>query len=712
VVFVGSAAQAQRWIGPRTAVEELGGRMLLPGLVDGHIHPLDIVDLDVCDLDSHPMTLAQLSAFVAKCLAHYAPGAGGRLVVHQWNYTDGNQPDAQHPTLRAALDAASTSVRIQLLGNDGHHGAFNSPALAQAKNARGEIVGLSRATLAGELARYRPFVGVDALGEPNGAVNEDARYLIDAHSMLYTDLEAVAKVPERIPQRLNSVGITAILDAMASPDGLPVYDHLEQRGQLTVRARLALFFDPSHTLTADGQVDYDALVAQAQKIRAKYAHDPLIRADVIKLFADGVLEGNPFAVPSTLPNAAALEPFRQPIFAVDAAGHATVTCYVDTGSATCAEVRAHPQAYAAAADVKTFMKAHGYHLGQCALARGELQHERAVILEYVRRMHLAGFNLHIHTIGDRAVRTALDAIEAARAADGNAATRDALAHVQLAAPTDVVRIARDHLYVACTYAWMNTDPEYDLTVIPFFEKVRGNSYRALHRPGSYYESNVYPVRAVKVAGGIVAAGSDAPVETRDPRPFVNMARAIARRDRPGRPPLSPGQRITVREVIDAYTIDGARMLGLEQEAGSIEVDKSADFVLIDRDILALADGGRTPSPTPACSRPGSAAGRFMRVPARHLRVFRPAAGHLSAPGRCRVRTLRRRAEELLPGGAAGIGGRRGARAVEHRHLLFAPRREHPREHFRPHPAPGDPRLQHATRGAGGHLPGSARLSGR
>ena len=188
------------------------------------------------------------------------------------------------------------------------------------------------------------------------------------------------------------------------------------------------------------------------------------------------------------------------------------------------------------------------------------------------------------------MRTAIDAIEAARAADGVATTRDALAHVQLADPTDIARIGRDHLYVAFTYAWMYTDPEYDMTVIPFFEKVKGNSYAALHAPGSYYESNAYPVRAVKSAGGILVAGSDAPVETRDPRPFVNMARAVTRRY-PGQPPLGPDQSISVREVIDAYTINGAHMLNLHSLAGSIELGKSADFVVVDRDIIALADSG-------------------------------------------------------------------------------------------------------------------------
>jgi predicted amidohydrolase YtcJ len=594
IVFVGSTADAQHWIGPTTKVEPLGGRLVLPGLIDSHMHPLDIVDLDVCDLDSQPVTLAALAAIVRKCIQRYGIQPGQRLVVHQWSYTAGNQPDHQHPNLRAALDAASTKVQIQLLGNDAHHGAFNSLALSQAKNSKGHVIGLSKATLAGEFAPYKAFVGVDGSGEPNGAVNDDARYLINIHSMLYTDLDAVAKVPEKVPQRLNRAGITAMLDAMSTADGLRVYDSLDSSGKLTVRVTVAQFYDPSHTRKDDGTVDYESMVSKAKALRARYANNPLIHADFIKLFADGVLEGNPLAVPPTLPNAAVLKPFLQPIFTVDASGHATVTGYVDTASEICVDVRAHPAKYAAAADIDEFIKEHGHHPAQCAISDGELQHSREIILEYVKRMHLAGFNLHIHAISDRSVRTAVDAIEAARQADGVSTTRDGLAHLQLVNPADVTRIGRDHLYLAFTYAWLNTDPDYDLTVIPFIQKVSGNSYEALHEPGSYYESNSYPVASLKAAGAILIAGSDAPVETRDPRPFVNMTHAVTRRW-PNRPPLNPQQSIPLRDVIDAYTINGARMLNIHKEAGSLEVGKSADFILLDRDILSLADGGHPES---------------------------------------------------------------------------------------------------------------------
>src|ERR1700730_362086 len=418
LVYVGTRRGAAEWMGPATRVESLHGKLVLPGIIDSHIHPSGIVDLDVWDLDSKPKSLGEITVFVRGCIERYKIPAGDWVNVRQWNFSENNQPDSAHPPLRAALDLASTQHPIQLLGNDGHHGAFNSMALARAKNAKGERIGFTRATLATDFAPVARLVGVDASGEPNGTANEEARYVMDATPLLLVDLPEVMKAPERITQRLNSVGITGMLDAAVAPELLPMYDGLEKSGKLTVRATLAQWYDPEKYRNAGGTIDYDRMVREASAVRAKYANDPLIRADVVKLFADGVVEGNPYAVPPTLPEVASLHAYLQPIFGKDEQGHLTVSGYVDTGSVLCQDVRKHAAKYGKPAAVSAFIKANGYHPDQCAISTGQLQHDRAVILEFVRRFHLAGFNLHIHVINDAAVRAAVDAIEAARAGDG------------------------------------------------------------------------------------------------------------------------------------------------------------------------------------------------------------------------------------------------------------------------------------------------------
>ena len=590
IVYVGTASGVAAYVGPHTNVKRLGGRLVLPGLIDSHIHADEAVRLDVCDLKNAARSLAEITEFVRGCIAHYKIAAGDWVVVRHWNSSYGNQPDDAHPTLRAALDGASTASPVHLDGDDGHHSAFNSLALARARNEAGVTVGYTRASLRTDLQKYRRLVGVDVAGEPNGTVNDDGRNPLDVPSTFSIDLAELMENPGRVPALLNGAGITGILDPRVSLEAMKLYETLELNRQLTFRAHVALYFDPDLVRTPAGQPDWDRMIAAASALRAKYAHDPLIRADTVKLFADGDMEGNPYAVPPTLPQVAALRPYLQPIFKEDSAGHQTVTGYVDTASAQCVAVRAHPEQYDLAA-AAAFLDEHGYHPEQCAISSGQLQDDRQLLLEFVRRFHRAGFAIHIHTIGDVAVRTALDAIEAARASDGIATQHDALAHVQLAHPDDVQRLGHDHLYVAFTYAWAVTEPEYDLSIVPFIDRVTGNDYAALHPRDGYYENNAYPVRSARNAGATLVAGSDAPVDTDDPRPFVNMAIAVTRRV-PGQPPLNPGQSITIRDALDSYTINGARYLTVDRETGSIETGKSADFVVVDQDILALADMGK------------------------------------------------------------------------------------------------------------------------
>jgi predicted amidohydrolase YtcJ len=593
LVYVGTNRGARAYVGPATRVEALHGRLVLPGLVDSHIHPTRILERDVCDLASRAMSLKNLSEFVRGCIERYRIPNGKWVSVMQWNYSNGNEPDAEHPTVRAALDAASTLHPIHLFGNDGHHAGFNSSALALARNGTGRQVGLSRATLAAEFASSRALIGVDAGGEPDGMVNEALRYAIDGPDEFAADADELADLmrrPESVGAQLNQVGITAVLDAKVLPTRLPFYDELANSGRLTFRAALGLLYLPELFRDADGRVDFPRMVAAATQVREHFAHQRLLRADVVKIFVDGGLEGDPYAKPPTLPNGAVLKPYLQPRFGVDTAGRATIEGYVDTESPACKAVCADPGAFETPAAIDKFSREQGYHPRQCLQSTGELYHSREDILEFVKQFHQAGFALHFHAMGDRAIRTALDAIEAARAAGGPELDRDGIAHLQLAHPDDVARIGRDHLYVAFTYSWAYVEPEYDLTVVPFFDRIAGATAAALHPPEGYYEANAYPVRAVLAAGGRLVGGSDAPVWTRDPWPFVNIARAVTR-SIAGQPPLNPAQRISVREAIDSYTINGARFLGWGAQIGSLEAGKSADFIVLDRDILALADSG-------------------------------------------------------------------------------------------------------------------------
>jgi predicted amidohydrolase YtcJ len=585
IVYIGNHQGAQAFVGAATKVQDAHGHLVLPGLVDAHIHPLAIADVPSCTLDSRPVALNELAGVVQDCIRRFAIKPGEWIAVTQWNFSMGNAPSADLPTLRVALDRAAPGYPVALLGNDGHHGAYNSLAMARAHNTLGKTVGYSKATLATDFAAQAPLIGVDAQGEPNGTVNEEARDLMGSPDLLTVNFAEVMQHPEKVPERLASAGITAIQDAFVTPTMVPYYDLLRRSGQMSFRVNLMQLYNPEEFRTPAGAIDYAAVVNQARTIRAHFAGDDLVRSEAVKIFADGVLEGNPYADPPTQPDAPSLKPYLQPIFAPGPDGKPMVKGYVDTASPLCAAVRAHPEAYA---DGAAFKRAHGYLPAQCAISYGRLQHDRQVILNYARAAHLAGFTLHIHAIADAAVRTAVDAIEGARAADGNDHTPDTIAHLQVVAPEDIARIGRDHLFLAYTYSWANVDPDYDLSVIPFFEKVSGTAF---HNPASYYDRQFYPVRQTRDAGAVLVAGSDAPVNTPDPQPFVNMQLALTRA-LPGKPAANPAERITLPEVLRAYTIDGARAMGRDREFGSLAPGKSADFIEIDQDIFALEQAGQ------------------------------------------------------------------------------------------------------------------------
>jgi predicted amidohydrolase YtcJ len=132
-----------------------------------------------------------------------------------------------------------------------------------------------------------------------------------------------------------------------------------------------------------------------------------------------------------------------------------------------------------------------------------------------------------------------------------------------------------------------------MTVAPFIDELSGG-IRDLHDPDNYNMKNTYPVRTIEKLGGLIASGSDAPVERRDPAPFLHIEQAITRdiEDQPEVPVLNAGERLDIHSSLASYTINGARAMSQAEMLGSLEVGKLADLIVVDRDVVALAESGR------------------------------------------------------------------------------------------------------------------------
>lgn len=192
--------------------------------------------------------------------------------------------------------------------------------------------------------------------------------------------------------------------------------------------------------------------------------------------------------------------------------------------------------------------------------------------KYVTELDALGFQCHFHALGDRAVRGALDAIEAARAANGPSDTRPHLAHLQVVHPDDVPRFARLGAVANIQPLWAAHEPQMDELTIPFLGPERA--------------ARQYPFASLLRSGALLAAGSDWPVSSPDPLQGVHVA---VNRVEPGgdAPVFLPGERLSLTEALTAYTAGSARVNHLD-DTGAVRAGALADLVVLDRDPFTVA----------------------------------------------------------------------------------------------------------------------------
>lgn len=196
-----------------------------------------------------------------------------------------------------------------------------------------------------------------------------------------------------------------------------------------------------------------------------------------------------------------------------------------------------------------------------------------------------GYDVHIHSIGDAATEMTVDSIEAAQKANGNKDYRNVITHLQVVDPEDIERMADLNIIGAVQPYWHLKEPDWYDTVD---ELVLGEE-RAW---------NEYPLRSLFDAGITVTASGDYPVSPIN-NPFWAIEAGVTRNlnnadyygveditdiDDP-KWLLNPEERATIKQMIEAYTINGAYQMRSEDAIGSLAKGKCGDFIVIDKDVV-------------------------------------------------------------------------------------------------------------------------------
>ena len=487
IVRIGTRAQAKAWPRGAAKVVDLGGRTVLPGLYDMHVHPVLQAKGDEgrCRIpqDAGPQRLLEL---VAACVKAAKPGewvSGG-----QWQ----SSLLAGTPITAATLDAVSPDNPVMLYDVSGHSVWANSRALASAG-----ITGATPNPEGGIIER-------DAGGKPTGVLRETAGRLITVKVPPQPLAETERQLTRHFTM-LEGFGVVGYVEAMAYRDDLTVYAALADKGVLKQRVQACIAFSESGRPNPEFE---RTLADRKQFARATF------NADCVKVFADGV------------------------------------------------PTESHTGAMLA-----------DYQAGQPnAPAKGLLLFDPAAMAEDVTRWDKLGVTVMFHAAGDRAVRAALDAIAAARKANGMGGPIHQVGHSTFVDPADMPR-----------FKALNTAAEFS----PYLWDPQPINDDITTAVGSPRIDRVWPIREGFESGALVIAGSDWAVVP-SPNPWIGIETSVTRRN-PGGSARSYGlkEAITLPQAITMFTIDAARRMGMAGRAGSLERGKLADFIVLDRDPFAI-----------------------------------------------------------------------------------------------------------------------------
>lgn len=520
IVYVGSDAGVDGYIGKQTQLIDLAGRMLMPGFVDAHMHPGDGGRaMTLCDLKYQTMTRAQFQASIQACLdADKDKGPDVWLEVGSWDRMGmtGLDGDADKST----LDALKTQRPIQVRSTDFHTVLTNSRGL--------ELAGINKNTADPEDGKYRR----DSAGNPNGICEDGAAESLAAVVPPATDAEKLNQMRAAL-DAMRQQGITSFFDALAGPENGKAFTRLQQSGELTARALLAIKLDP-----AAAAADPVKTIAEAKALASTYDQGevkvaPGVNMRHVKLFLDGII------------NAPA-----------------------DTGAMLT------PYLHNSGTD-KAPQWTPGKNLG-------ELYFPPQVLNPLVLQAVKAGLDPHLHATGERAVRDALDSVAYVRKALPGQDFRPAIAHAESVDPADYSRFKALDVTATMSFQWAQQAPS---TVDGTSDHLGAERFERMEPSGS-----------IAHAGGRVAFGSDWPVDPLDEflALKVGVTRSGDPSNPHSYGPKYAGRlnadpALSRAEVLRSITLSSAEQLKLDAVLGSVEVGKFADLIVLDKNFMQVPE---------------------------------------------------------------------------------------------------------------------------